>query len=100
MSIQHVFESARRLGLPVIVTDLGGRDPMVVLPLDQFEALASESPVKSLAKLEPQIEPRPTEAPNSLRADNLDAFSDVAVNQDIPIDERFYLEPVDDEKAS
>lgn len=43
MSLQRVFESARKLGLPVVVTDPSGREPFVLLPLDQFEALTGET---------------------------------------------------------
>jgi hypothetical protein len=110
MSIQHVLESARKLGLPIILTDLGGRDPLVVLPLEQFEAMAGESPAKSrtvkqtgavsrgssdLERLSPAMSATAT----SLSAD-LDALVDVEVAAgDIPLDERFYLEPVDEDKG-
>lgn len=99
MSIQHVFESARRLGLPVILTDIGGRDPMVVLPLDQFEAMAGESPVKPLAKPEPHQDVKRPEALHGLSAKDLEVLSKAAPAQDLPLDERFYLEPVDDDKS-
>ena len=49
MSIQRVFESARKLGVPVIMTDPAGREPLVVLSLEQFEAMAGEGHGQSSA---------------------------------------------------
>ncbi|MFH1621360.1 MAG: hypothetical protein ABIB04_04745 [Patescibacteria group bacterium] len=98
MSIQQVFESARRLGLPVIVTDLGARDPMVVLPLEQFEALASESPIKTSMKTESHDGLGGAGASSNKQIGDQDSFSGSAAGQDIPLDERFYLEPVDETK--
>ena len=43
MSLQRVLETARKMGVPVIVTDSAGLDPIVILPLEQFEAMAGES---------------------------------------------------------
>ncbi|MDP3793730.1 MAG: hypothetical protein Q8R07_03175, partial [Candidatus Uhrbacteria bacterium] len=34
MSWQRILELARQRGLPVIVTDIGGREPMAILPLE------------------------------------------------------------------
>lgn len=99
MSLQRVFESARRLGLPVVVTDPAGRDPFVLLPLDQFEAMAGSSqpatqepdtilPKKTVnpaAKLpiEPVIEKTSPMSPEG---------------EEIPLEERFYLETVQGER--
>lgn len=43
MSWQKIFNTARRFGTPVIVTDQAGVDPMVILPFDIYEGLISES---------------------------------------------------------
>ena len=91
MSWQRIFETARKQGIPVIVTDGAGRDPLVILPLDQFEAL-TESTVK-----EPKIEP----TPESLRPEPTIAPPDEKklVSELMPglsNEERFYLEPVED----
>ncbi|PIP60807.1 hypothetical protein COX00_01255 [Candidatus Uhrbacteria bacterium CG22_combo_CG10-13_8_21_14_all_47_17] len=42
MSWQRILETARRNGFPVVVTDIAGREPMVVMPLDAYEALSSQ----------------------------------------------------------
>lgn len=110
MSLQRIFESARKLGLPVIVTDVAGREPMVVLPLEQFEAMSesgsddfdpdwklpdfdekgnlisSEDPLPKAKKTE---EPISVELPDEFKAEP----------QDLSLEERFYLEPVDDGKG-
>ena len=39
MSWQRILESARKNGYPVIVTDIAGREPMVVMPFDTFEEM-------------------------------------------------------------
>lgn len=39
MSLQRVLELARRQGAPVIVTDVAGREPLVILPLEAYEQL-------------------------------------------------------------
>jgi len=83
MSLQNVFESARKMGVPVIVTDPSGREPMVVLPLEQFEAMNGEEKARI-----PQNKPQfasPVFEP-SIPSN----FSE------IPPEDRFYLEPVDD----
>lgn len=43
MSWQKIFNTARRFGTPVIVTDQEGIDPMVILPFDIYEGLISET---------------------------------------------------------
>ena len=40
MSLQRVIDIARKNGMPVVVTDPAGHHPMVVLSLEQFEAMA------------------------------------------------------------
>ncbi len=39
MSLQRIIELARRQGMPVILTDVAGREPMVVLPLEAYEKM-------------------------------------------------------------
>lgn len=39
MSLQRIIEVARRQGMPVILTDVAGREPMVVLPLEAYEKM-------------------------------------------------------------
>lgn len=104
MSLQRVFESARKMGVPVIITDPGGRDPLVVLPLEQFEAMAGET--KSSAS-HPSVRPSPVQKSEEIHVNAIPGLSKeaqesfdalVMENPEIPLEERFYLETVDDGK--
>ncbi len=118
MSWQRILETARRHGLPIVVTDPAGREPMVVLPLEVYEALTEESP-SSIPAPEKDVE-----APIRVEAvDNSDSFppsrvvkkalSDLPadllkemaplpksaqVGSEMTLEDRFYLEPVDEEE--
>jgi hypothetical protein len=111
MSLQRVLETARRTGTPVIITDVGGREPMVVMPLEQFEALTSEAPSRptghsaghlSLSKEErvervlaemaaTRSEERANDAAHKIESLSIEVPAD-----DLTLEERFYLEPVED----
>ncbi|MFH1077851.1 MAG: hypothetical protein V1745_01035 [Patescibacteria group bacterium] len=124
MSLQRVLETARKTGTPVILTDMAGREPMVILPLEQFEAMAGiatetskpahRSPVASQ-------ESRPSTKKHDLEVVD-EAFADLAAERlkshveqvavqiesmaerrsekaEIPLEERFYLEPEEDKGA-
>ena len=92
------------MGVPVIVTDPGGRDPMVVVPLEQFEALAGESrpsaaPVSAPSVPAPvQKSPEPFRNPvTGLTPEEQKSFEALVMeNPEIPMEERFYLEPLED----
>ena len=109
MSMQRVLETARKLGLPVIVTDPAGREPFVLLPLDQFEAMAGESKVSAQGGSPPKADaPREHASDGESRKLKVDGGVqfiapeiplNVAKNnvEDIPLEDRFYLEPAGDE---
>ncbi len=89
MSLLRIFESAKKLGLPLIVTDADGRDPMVILPLEQFEALAHAQEAPSLHEKKAEAaspEPRV-----------LEEMMPTLKNDEISLEERFYLEPIDEQ---
>lgn len=44
MSLQRIIELARRQGMPIIMTDVGGREPMVLLSLDTYEEMLEVEP--------------------------------------------------------
>ena len=140
MSMQRILETSRKLGLPVIVTDIAGREPMVVLPLEQFEAMAGaggDMP-EVAAPAAPQLAAEPAERPDANRANtpyrangnNLpysgaeaaqppaadptyqaamgvlerhaeqnsqnSQKKDEKIEDDLPMEDRFYVEPLDD----
>jgi hypothetical protein len=112
MSWKTIFESARRMNAPVIVTDDQGREPLVVLPLAAYEASRSHqhvdtSPVRQSgsAKVSShegvRFEAMAEAATESFQRDVQAALADFELpndekTPDISLEERFYLEPLDD----
>lgn len=111
MSLQRILETARKTGMPVIMTDLAGREPMVIMPLEQFEAMAGESPAsqkapapKPLSKEERVVqvlEEMASERRLSHVQDevplHIESLSvEIPVPEDLTLEERFYLEPLED----
>ncbi len=118
MSIHRVLETARRLGLPVIFTDDAGREPMVVVPLEQFEAMVGSAPVShgSSSVVSSGVDPEYEAVAASLAKDfeatlasRSTLMGSVAGHQsgqvkgvadkDLALEERFYIEPVEDEST-
>jgi len=127
MSWQRIFRTARRLGSPVIFTDQAGNDPMIVLPLDDYERLIEQpsdfGPTTSLRvgrQFEPEAEmeslfelpfeedmplpntenlaqKRPKGPVRPVEEEIPDQAKDSPDNQEISLDERFYFEPLEDE---
>ena len=70
MSLQRVLELARRQAMPVVITDIAGREPLVVLPLDIYESLVdgSASDASSPGVVPPSSpsngEPTPSSSPS------------------------------------
>ncbi|MDQ7814514.1 MAG: hypothetical protein RDU25_01780 [Patescibacteria group bacterium] len=111
MSLQRIIESARKLGVPIIMTDPAGREPLVIVSLEQFEAMAG-SPQDTM----------PSRS-NSSKLESDTRFSESEIvtktieQEDLPQDiymedvppppnakvltdeERFYLEPLDDQNS-
>lgn len=139
MSLQRVFEAARKMGSPVIVTDVGGRDPLVVVPLEQFEALTAkrggvdgrhasviekkmkraeqvdleqiqidedgedelEAVVSEIAARGGLADLEQTTARTSSAPEMADLASiSVEGEGDLTVEERFYLEPVEDKEEA
>ena len=125
MSWQRILESARKNGFPVIVTDIAGREPMVVMPFDTFEEM-NEVYQSSLDSWEEErgeefeysdIESGSDETiESSIPAYGAEATQEGSVSEEpskssmrekpegnmnevshLPMEERFYLEPVDDQ---
>jgi len=104
MSWKRILETARRNGIPLIVSDPEGRDPMVVVTLEQFEAMYGSPKMQEIGSSdvfseqdEPSFSPIP--APHShtseMRHDVSHDFGD-----ETPLEEQFFLEPLDDQKSA
>lgn len=61
MSLQRVIEIGRKQGIPVIVTDIAGREPMVLLPLDTYERLLDAPSESAALMVDVAPAPRPAE---------------------------------------
>lgn len=78
MSFQRMIEMARRHGMPIVVTDPNGKEPVVVLSLEVYEALIGEGSGPKVVGVRKSQVPMP---------ENLAELS---------VEERFYVEPLDE----
>ncbi len=114
MSFQRIFEMVKRQGMPLVITDGQGKDPLIVLPLDLYEALAdgrAVGPTDPGAEQEPVIVPVKDESTRpdaSGHAENgLGRFAsppkppaEADLLADLSREERFYIESIDEDKMS
>jgi hypothetical protein len=125
MSLHHVLDTARKLGIPVVITTQTGEAAQVVMPFDDFAAMvniSSPSGAKSRAARSART-PAPTTIPirQEDRDDIANAMAELDINHfqeeespAIPppiesskdslmdegfLEEKFYLEPLDDEES-
>ncbi|MCC6563489.1 hypothetical protein IT087_01200 [Candidatus Uhrbacteria bacterium] len=102
MSFQRMLEMVRRQGMPLMVTDPDGREPMVVLPLEVYEALVeggSAPAARAVPKQAPVGEPimvpvRDGSAPQPKPQIMPELLAELSM------EERFYIEPLDESKNS
>lgn len=122
MSLKNVLETARKLGIPVVVTDEAGEAAQVVMPFDDFAAMVgATTPVSRKPRLNTEsASTRVTRVPikreeeemnrifadldradakgeKPLSIDDLNRLSESEPSDDPTAEEKFYLEPVDDE---
>lgn len=101
MSFQRMLEMARRHGMPLVVTDPNGKEPMVVLPMEVYEALveggsvATPGPAKRPVN-EPVVVPVRDASPVSPAK----KANEPEILAELSIEERFYIEPLEDGKNS
>ncbi|MDO8583883.1 MAG: hypothetical protein Q7R83_01760 [bacterium] len=134
MSWQRILETARRHGFPVIVTDVAGREPTVVVPLNEYERLLEqkgmgESPRQPFAGTPTRVQVREkigSDRPEIVKIETVDKFEATSAQgpemtlkeivresipifeeaassvpkegEDLSLEERFYLEPMDEEE--
>ena len=127
MSWQRIFESARKRGLPLVVTDIAGREPLVVMTLEEFERLeeGKKQEVRS-QKLEVRIEKPtvdkiavPRVQSETLKVETPITLQSIVEKEDemtkipqesaesapseaggLSLEERFYFEPVEGEEGA
>lgn len=121
MALQHVLDTARKLGIPIVITDEAGEAAQVVMPFDDFVAMVGSSvpagqlpvPVKRprIQPLDSRVVPERDEISEAL-ADL--RFEEITEQQEVPplshppmdgdmddgfLEEKFYLEPLDDQES-
>jgi len=89
MSFQRIFEMVRRQGMPLVVTDETGKEPVVVLPLEVYEAL-----MEGESKPTPIREPLPTPVSSPIPSPREEQSPKV----EISLEERFYVEALEDQE--
>lgn len=129
MSWQRILESARKNGFPIIVTDIAGREPMVVMPFDAFEEMneayhstldrwedgldemeyaeVREDEGRDESTVEPPAERGASaisdefsaEEDNKTVADHWPEFGPEEDVSHLSMEDRFYLEPVDEDET-
>ncbi len=99
----------------MVVTDPGGKEPMVVLPLEVYEALVEgmvatptvAAPSPRAEAREPIMVPvrdgseaRETQAPSERISAQTKPESEPDLLAELSIEERFYIEPLEDQRNS
>ena len=108
-SLQNILEVAKKLGVPVIITDQAGEAAQVVLSFEQFVAMSGvnvpeapfSKPVEQRVASEPavvnipiQVTPTVQSIPNS----NSSSPEKPQISEEMFVEERFYIEPLDPEQ--
>ena len=104
MQWKRILDAARRNGIPLIVADQNGSEPMVVLSLEQFEAMSSaprkqnvpENAINTSNVSEPVLES--LETPGN--SEDLSSKNPIKMGEDAPLEENFFLEPLEDSESS
>lgn len=113
MSLKNVLDTARRLGIPVVVTNEDGEAAQVIMPFEDFAAMVgATSPLSRKPRVtkKDKGEDEIAEALADLTiermsdkvreaADRLERDMGVRENDQGFLEDRFYLEPIDDEKT-
>jgi len=97
MSLNHILETAGRLGIPVVITNDRGESPQVVMPFEDFAAMAGvpgASVKKSRAAQAIQPEDEVAEALADLTRERI--HKQMEGTDQTFLEEKFYLEPVDE----
>ena len=116
MSLNKILASAQKLGMPVVITDRNGDNAQVVMPFDDFLALSDAATgegkrgVASGALDDLDLDDFPEEPDMDFSVGDLDseiqAEMERAETETPPLsgfngmEEKFYLEPLDDDKMA
>ncbi len=111
--LQRLIQAAKRIGGPLIVTDASGDEPVVIVPLHEYESMlgtapAPEIPVETDAVKEdagfieqggeiPEISQEVFEELGQVTEESIPVQPVVKAQEapSIPGEEQFYLEPIE-----
>lgn len=99
MSFQRMLEMARRHGMPIVVTDPNGKAPMVVLPLETYEALIGDGSDPQVASRKSQVpmgEPIMVPVRDGSGSTPKQTEAEPENLAELSMEERFYMEPLDE----
>jgi hypothetical protein len=125
MALEHVLDTARKLGIPVVITDDRGEAAQVIMPFDDFAAMVgATSPVSGKPRITRSPKPAargPVTIPIREEADEIvQALNELdieAIDESLAspapsmesttegskeegfLEDKFYLEPLNDEEG-
>ncbi len=108
MSLQHVLATAKKLGIPVVITNEAGEASQVVMPFEDFAAMVgSVTPVARKPRISPVVDEE-EDLEQVLSAIDFEPSQEPPMRPPVspsgptsPIsssDDKFYLEPIEDKE--
>lgn len=116
MSLNHILDTARKLGIPVVITNEQGKSPQVVMPFDDFASMVGVSrPISGKPRITDRVEVEEE------RDEIAQALADLTmerieheVQEPVPsagvdatetpderfLEDNFYFEPLEDKESS
>lgn len=116
MSLNHILDTARKLGIPVVITNERGESPQVVMPFEDFASMVGVSrPIAGKPRItdREEVEEERDEIAQALADLTMERFDEQA-NEPLPsldvddpeapeerfLEDHFYFEPLEDKESS
>lgn len=114
MSLNHILETARKLGIPVVITNDRGEAPQVVMPFEDFASMvgvAGPMAGKPRVTKDPSVEDEVAQALADLTLERVEQEGEMSLpetpsgaleegpGEDF-LEDHFYFEPIDDKESS
>jgi len=115
MSLNHILDTARKLGIPVVITNERGDSPQVVMPFEDFASMVGVSrPISSgKPRITDEVEEERDEIAQALADLTMERFDEQAseplssLDVDAPeppeerfLEDNFFFEPLEDKESS